>query len=56
MVILDATEANINFNKPLIIAFYQSKLVFFDQNTGILERNLLPLSDFKIFEHNLNAF
>jgi len=56
LVILDATEANIYFNKPLILAAFQGKLVIFDESTGKLESDLLPLQDFTVFEHNLNAF
>jgi hypothetical protein len=56
LVVLDATEANIYFNKPLILAAYQGKLVISDEKTGKLESNLLPLKDFSIFRHNLNAF
>lgn len=55
IIILDATEANIYFNKPLIMAAFQEKLIIFDENTGKLETNTLPLQDFKIFEQNLNA-
>lgn len=55
LVILDATEANIYFNKPLILAAYQDKLVIFDENSK-LESVLLHLQDFSIFEHNLNSF
>jgi len=56
MVILDATEANIYFNKPLILAAFQGKLVSCDESSGKLESNSLFLHDFTIFEHNLNAF
>ena len=56
MVILDATEANIYFNKPLILAAFQGKLVIFDESSGKLESDLLPLQDLTVFEHNLNAF
>lgn len=56
MVVLDATEANIYFNKPLILAAYQGKVVFFEESSNKLESDSLPLPDFSIFEHNLNAF
>ena len=39
MVILDATEANIYFNKPLIIAAYQDKVINFDEKANKLESN-----------------
>lgn len=56
MVVLDATEANIYFNKPLILAAFQGKLVIFDESREKLESDLLPLQAFTVFEHNLNAF
>lgn len=56
IVILDATEANIYFNKPLILAAFQNKLISFNEKSGKLESNLLNLQNFTIFEHNINAF
>jgi len=56
IIILDATEANIYFNKPLILAAYQGNLILFDESSANLENNTLHLPDFKIFEHNLNNF
>jgi hypothetical protein len=55
ILILDATEANIFNNKPLIMAAFQGKLINFDPKTGKLENNLLTLQEFSIFEHNLKA-
>ncbi|MEY3451837.1 MAG: hypothetical protein RL711_1663, partial [Bacteroidota bacterium] len=56
LVILDATEANICFNKPLILAAYQSKLTIYDKLIGKLEINNLFLKSFNIFENNLKSF
>jgi hypothetical protein len=56
LIILDATEANIYFNKPLILAAYQNNLILFDDNSGNLENNILLLPEFHIFENNLNNF
>jgi len=56
LVILDATEANTSFNKPLIIAAYQGKVINFDGDTGILAINDLHLDEFDIFENNLKPF
>ncbi|WP_207421178.1 hypothetical protein [Desertivirga brevis] len=56
IIIVDATEANIYFNKPLIFAAFQDKLILFDEISGNLETNVLALQDFRIFEHNLNDF
>jgi hypothetical protein len=56
LIILDATEANIYFNKPLVIAAYQGKVINFEESTGKLENNVLALQDFTIFEKNLKTF
>jgi len=56
LVILDATEADISFNKPLIFAVYQDNLVKFDEKHRVLEKIPLPLYEFTIFEHNLQEF
>lgn len=53
LVILDATEANLYFNKPLILAAYQQKLIKFDDSSGRLENNTLDLKPFTIFAQNL---
>lgn len=56
LVILDSTEANIFFNKPLIIAAFQDKLIIFDEKHEKLENNILPLPNFTIYEQNLKSF
>lgn len=56
IIIVDATEANFYFNKPLILAAYQDKMILLDDVSGTLESNILPLRDFRIFEQNLNDF
>ncbi|RZJ56011.1 MAG: hypothetical protein EOO44_01080 [Flavobacterium sp.] len=56
LIILDATEANIYFNKPLIIAAYQDKVINFEADSGKLTEKNLTLSDFSIFENNLKPF
>ena len=56
LIIIDATEANIVFNKPLIIAAYQGKVINFEADTKKLEKNDLPLDDFTIFENNLKSY
>ena len=53
IVILDATEANIYFNKPLIVAAYQGKFIKFDLSHGKLENNTLSLNPFNFYENNL---
>jgi len=56
LVILDATEANTSYNKPLIIAAYQGKVINFEAHSGDLINKNLPLNDFVIFENNLQLF
>ncbi|MDP3453194.1 MAG: hypothetical protein Q8R90_09590 [Bacteroidales bacterium] len=56
LIVLDATEANIYFNRPLIIAAYQNKVIVLDDKSGKLEMDLLPLQSFTIFEQNINVF
>jgi hypothetical protein len=52
IIILDATEANIDFNKPLILAAYQRKVIVFDNNRR-LEENNIDIEPFDIFTDNL---
>lgn len=56
LILLDATEANIYYNKPRIFAAYQDKLIKFDQSNGKLENNSLTLQPFNIYTHNLRNF
>jgi len=53
IVILDATEANIHSNYPLIFAAYQGKQITFEEPTRKLKMNILPLRPFNIYTHNL---
>lgn len=52
LVILDATEANTHFNKPLILATYQNKLIKFGNN-GLLMNFVINLQPFDIYTRNL---
>lgn len=52
IIILDATEANIDFNKPLILAAYQGKVIVFD-NSRQLEAQSINIEPFDIFTDNL---
>ena len=56
LVILDATEANTFFNKALIIAAYQDKVINIKADTGELQQKDLHLDSFDIFENNLKQF
>jgi hypothetical protein len=52
LIILDATEANVEFNKPLILASYQDKMIVFDKDNK-LEENSLSIAPFHIYSNNL---
>ena len=52
MIILDATEANIDFNKPLILAAYQGKVIVFDNSRQLVEHSI-DIEPFDIFTDNL---
>lgn len=56
LIILDATEADLYFNKPLILAVYQYNIIKFDEKNKDIEKIPLPLQEFSIFEHNLQKF
>jgi hypothetical protein len=53
LIILDATEANINTNKPLVFAAYGGNIVEPDFVTGELVRKPIPLAEFLAYENNL---
>lgn len=53
LIVVDATEANIYNNKPLIIAAYQNKVITFDDKSGIFECDTLSLSPFSLLINNL---
>lgn len=56
IILLDATEANIYNNKPLILSVYQKKMLLWDENNNELVNFPLSLSDFSIYQNNLNGF
>ncbi|HEY4149712.1 MAG TPA: hypothetical protein VGM41_12320, partial [Chitinophagaceae bacterium] len=56
LLILDATEANIYFNKPLVIAAFQGKVINFADGLGVLENSEWMLPEFTIFDRNLKPF
>ncbi|NCA76149.1 MAG: hypothetical protein EOM90_07425 [Alphaproteobacteria bacterium] len=53
LVILDATEPNIFYSKPLIFAAFNGMIIKLNQNEGRFEKELLPLPPFKCFVKNL---
>lgn len=55
LLILDATEANLNFNYPLLFACYKDKVITPNFENNTLEQKIVPLSSFSIFENNLKT-
>ncbi len=55
IIIVDATESNIYFNKPLILAAYEDKIIDFEKNTKKLRSRKLSFENFCIFEQNLKT-
>ncbi|HSH65332.1 MAG TPA: hypothetical protein VLB84_05910 [Bacteroidia bacterium] len=53
MLILDATEANLYNNYPLILAYYGDKLITPNLEANTLEEKIVSLSSFLIYENNL---
>lgn len=53
LIIVDATEANVKFNKPLILAAYDNNIICYEQSSGNLENYSIPLHNFCIFDNNL---
>ncbi|MBW3467505.1 C39 family peptidase [Arthrospiribacter ruber] len=56
LIILDATEANIYNNKPLILSVYQKKMLLWDENNNELVNFPMELNDFCIYKNNLGGF
>ncbi|MDL2238861.1 hypothetical protein LJC73_01540 [Bacteroidales bacterium OttesenSCG-928-L14] len=56
IIVLDATEADIYFNKPLIFAAYQDKYIYWNKEHSDLEKIDLYLHDFYIYKNNLQIF
>lgn len=53
LILLDATEATLDFQKPLIYAFFQGKMFRFNKKLGKFQCILLPLEPFCIYQYNL---
>ena len=59
VIILDATEANVLYNKPLVFAAYQNRLLNFAdeaQNGMQIQAINLDIIPFSIYENNLKPF
>ncbi len=55
VVLLDATEANTDLNKPLVFGAYGGKIIEPDPVSGELKLKPIPLADFLIYESNLTS-
>lgn len=55
LVLLDATEANLSYNYPLIAAYFNNKLITPDLDTNTLVEKAVGESLYTIFNHNLKA-
>jgi len=53
LMVVDATEANIYNNKPLILAAYQNKVITWNDSSGNFESDVLYLSSFSLLINNL---
>lgn len=56
LIILDATEVNIEDNKPLILSVFQNTLTIWNDQVGELEDIPLDLGYFDIYTNNLGGF
>lgn len=53
LILLDATEANTSYLRPLILAFYLNILISIDSKSSIFTKKDIALSTFRIFTNNL---
>ena len=53
LILLDATEANTSYLRPLIMSFYLTDLISIDSETNILSQKNISLQTFNIFTNNL---
>ncbi|MES2628499.1 MAG: hypothetical protein V4616_05970 [Bacteroidota bacterium] len=53
LLIIDATEANLNYNYPLLFAMYKHHVLTPDFESNTLEKKVVALSPFLIYEQNL---
>ena len=56
LLLLDATETNILYHKPLLVACYGGNYIEFDEKNSVLTNINLSLPNFRIFESNLINF
>jgi len=55
LILLDATEANLEYQKPLILAFLKEKMFKFEKISGRFRVNSLPFRPFSIYRGNFKA-
>jgi hypothetical protein len=55
LVILDATEPNMSYYKPVILTAYDGFILKLNQVDGSIEKDVLPLHPFKCFCKNLKT-
>jgi hypothetical protein len=53
LILIDATEANTSYMKPLIMAAYLNDLISIDSETHLFKEINIPLQNFRIFTNNL---
>lgn len=53
LIVIDATEANTQFLRPLILGAYLNSLISIDSKTNLLKEKTIPLQTFSIFTNNL---
>jgi len=56
LVIIDATEPNINETKPLIYSGFNTTQILFNEILNIYQKITLPLQPFTMFNDNLETF
>lgn len=56
IIVLDATEANIYDNKPLILAAYEGEIIINNETNNTLEKLSLDLQEYTMYHNNLKSF
>ncbi len=56
IIILDATEANTMYNKPLIIAAYEGNYITFASDSNEIKKFNLSLGNYSTYHNNLKSF
>lgn len=56
LILLDATEANLQNNKPLLLSAFEKDFQTWDERSGVLTKILIDLKSFKIYTRNLQGF